>query len=139
MSGNVFLDTNVLVYCSDENNLQKQKRGRQIVSSLIKAGKARISTQVLQEFYNVSTKKLKTDKETARKDVEDYSIAFHIHNNTAKDILKAISISIQTQFTIYDSLIIAAAKAEGCDVVYSEDLNDGQVVDGVRIENPFKP
>ena len=41
--------------------------------------------------------------------------------------------------TIYDSLIIAAAKAEGCDVVYSEDLNDGQVVDGVRIENPFKP
>ena len=50
---------------------------------------------------------------------------------------KAIGISIRTQFSFYDSLILAAAKALNCDVVYSEDLSHGQLVDGVRIENPF--
>ncbi|MBQ8681202.1 MAG: PIN domain-containing protein [Treponema sp.] len=138
MSDKVFLDTNILVYCSDENDIQKQKKAREIVESLLKTHSGVISTQVLQEFYNVSTKKLKTEKSLAMKDVEDYSVAFPVHNNTPKDILSAISISISTQYTIYDSLIIAAAKAEGCDVVYSEDLNDGQVVEGVKIENPLK-
>ena len=62
-----------------------------------------------------------------------------MHTNTVKDILEAITISIKNQLSSYDSLIIAAAKAEGCETVYSEDLNDGQEVDGVKIVNPFKP
>ena len=49
-----------------------------------------------------------------------------------------MEICVEKQFTIYDSLILAAAKAENCTVVYSEYLNDGQEVDGVKIENPFK-
>ncbi len=66
MSGNVFLDTNVLLYCFDERDLHKQQVARQIVSSLVKSKCGRISTQNLQEFYNAVTKKLKCDKEALR-------------------------------------------------------------------------
>ena len=66
-----------------------------------------------------------------------FSAAFPVHCNTVKDVLTAISISIKTQFSFYDSLIVAAAKAENCDIVYSEDLNNGQEIDGIKIVNPF--
>ncbi len=138
MKDKAFLDTNILVYCFDERDLQKQQVARELVKTLVKTKRGRISTQSLQEFYNVVTKRLKCDKNAARLDVERYAKMFPVNNNTPKDILRAISINIQTQFTIYDSLIIAAAIAEGCEVVYSEDLNDGQSVDGVQIVNPFK-
>ena len=60
-----------------------------------------------------------------------------MHTNTVKDVLEAIKISIKTQFTIYDSLVLAAAKAEKCEIVYSEDLNDQQIIAGAKIQNPF--
>ena len=81
---------------------------------------------------------MKCTEENAKTCIEYYMQAFPVHCNTPKDILSAIGISIKTNFTFYDSLIIAAAKAEGCDTVYSEDLNDEQEVDGVKIVNPFK-
>ena len=138
MSDRAFLDSNILVYCVDERDNVKHNLARNLIQSLIDGRNGCISTQTLQEFFNVSTKKLKNDKSMAQSDVIDYSTAFPVHTNTLKDILLAISISIKTQFSFYDSLIIAAAKAEGCSIVYSEDLNDGQTVDGVTIINPFK-
>ncbi len=137
MNGKAFLDSNILVYCFDNNDLLKQKKARELVEKLAKLKTGRISTQSLQEFFNVVTKKLKCRKEDAQKDVEGFSQLFPVYCITPKDILTAIAISIKTQFHFYDSLILAAAKALGCEVVYSEDLNHGQVVDGVRIENPF--
>ena len=138
MSDRAFLDSNILVYCVDERDNDKHNLARKIIQSLIDGRNGCISTQTLQEFFNVSTKKLKNDKSMAQSDVGVYSTAFPVHTNTLKDILSAISISIKTQFSFYDSLIIAAAIAEGCSIVYSEDLNDGQTVDGVTIINPFK-
>ena len=137
MSGKRFLDSNTLVYCVDEDDKQKQQTARGLVASLLNDRTGRISTQTLQEFFNVSVKKLKRNKSTGQKDVTDFADAFPVHTNTVKDILEAITISIKDQLSFYDSLIIAAAKAEGCEIVYSEDLNDGQEVDGVKIVNPF--
>ena len=137
MSDKVFLDSNILVYCSDGNDIQKQNAARNLIESLVKNNKGQISTQTLQEFFHVVTRKLKSSKEDTRNDVEKYAKIFPVHTNTLKDILSAIGISIKTQFSFYDSLIIAAAKSEGCSIVYSEDLNDGQIVDGVKIVNPF--
>ena len=77
-------------------------------------------------------------KRNAMNAVEYYSAAFPVHCNNVQDILAAIKISISTQFSFYDSLILSAAKAENCAIVYSEDLNDGQEVDGIKIVNPFK-
>ncbi len=138
MSGKAFLDTNILLYCFDNADSRKQELARNLVNSLLDVDSARISTQTLQEYYNVITKKLKCDKKEALKNVERYSEIFPVHTNTVKDILSAISISVKNKLSFYDSLIIAAAKAEACGTVYSEDLNDGQKVDGVKIVNPFK-
>jgi len=138
MSGKAFLDTNILLYCFDNADSRKQELARNLVNSLLDVDSARISTQTLQEYYNVITKKLKCDKKEALKNVERYSEIFPVHTNTVKDILSAISISVKNKLSFYDSLIIVAAKAEACGTVYSEDLNDGQKVDGVKIVNPFK-
>ena len=95
-----------------------------------------ISTQVLQELFNVMTKKLKYSKEDAQKIITSL-LNLNVHQVSTTDIQMAMKISSESQFTIYDSLIIAAAKAENCTTVYSEDLNNGQVVEGVKIINPF--
>ena len=137
MSGKFFLDSNILVYCLDENNPEKQSIAKKIVTNLVETSSGQILTQSLQEFFNVITKKLNCPKENARQSVEYFSAAFPVHCNTVKDIISAITISIKTQFSFYDSLILSAAKAENCDTVYSEDLNNGQEVNGIKIVNPF--
>jgi predicted nucleic acid-binding protein len=138
MKDEAFLDSNVLVYFFDERDIRKQNIAMELINSLTKTRTGQISTQALQEYFNVITKKLKCDKMQVRKDVENYARIFPVHSNRLKDILSAIDISIRTQFSFYDSLIIAAAKATSCNIVYSEDLNDGQMVDGIKIINPFK-
>ena len=137
MSGKYFLDSNILVYCFDTNSPNKQDVAQKIVKKLVDSKNGQLSTQSLQEFFNVITRKLNCTKENAKQSVEYFSAAFPVHCNTVKDILTAISISIKTQFSFYDSLIVAAAKAENCDIVYSEDLNNGQEIDGIKIVNPF--
>ena len=138
MSDKVFLDSNILIYTVDESDLQKQQKARLLITTLNKQKNAHISTQTLQEFYNVITRKLFCPKEKAKEFIENYSQLFPVHNNTVFDILHAIEISIKTQFSFWDSLIISAAISEDCNILYSEDLNDGQIVEGVTIINPFK-
>ena len=134
---NIFLDTNIFAYMFDSKDKKKQQRARTLVSSLILSKYCHISTQVLQELFNVLTRKIKYTKEEAQKIVLDFMDNIPVYQITAKDIARAMQISISTQFTIYDSLILSAAKSEQCAVVYSEDLNSGQIVDGVKIVNPF--
>ena len=110
MSDKAFLDSNILVYCVDERDINKHNLARQLVQTLIDNENGCISTQTLQEFYNVLTKKLKNDKDMALQDVIDVSDAFPVHCNSLRDILSAIRINIKTQFSFYDSLIISAAK-----------------------------
>jgi predicted nucleic acid-binding protein len=107
-----------------------------IISKLSENGGI-ISTQVLQEFYNIATKKLGLSKENAKILLERLSECFIVHKNSVLDILHAIEISIKTQFSFWDSLIISAALAEGCSYLYSEDLNSGQSVEGLIIKNPL--
>ena len=132
----IFLDTNILAYIFDSRDIVKKNRAKEILTDLVINNVCTISTQVLQELFSVLTKKLKYSKEDAKKIITNL-LNLNIHQVTVGDIQTAMEISINTQFTVYDSLIIAAAKAENCTIVYSEDLNSGQNVDGVRIENPF--
>ncbi len=138
MSAEFFIDTNVLVYSIDENDLKKQKIAQNLLEKLVKDESAVISTQTLQEFYNSVTRKCICNKEKTSDFVTYFSNAFLVFNNTVSEIISAIKISIKTQFSFWDSLIIAAAKSSGCKTIYSEDLNDGQIVEGIKIENPFK-
>ena len=138
MTASCFLDTNILVYSVDEKDKIKQKVARDLIVSLVRNEDAIISTQTLQEFYNAATKKLIASKKDAGLFVKQFSDISPVHSNTVNDVLTAIDISDASQLSFWDSLILASAKSCGCSTVYSEDLNDGQTVNGVKIVNPFK-
>lgn len=136
MNDKVFIDTNILIYSIDDADIKKQKKAQDIISELSENGGI-ISTQVLQEFYNIATKKLFISKEDAKPLIKSLSECFVVHKNTVNDILHAVEISIKTQFSFWDSLIIAAAISEDCAILYTEDLNSGQLVEGIVLENPL--
>ena len=138
MSGISFFDTNVLVYLFDSGSLTKQKRARELLECEIKAGHAILSTQILQEFYVAVTRKLADplDDETAERAVRDLA-ALPVVSVDTPMIFGAIARSRRERISFWDSLIIEAALAGGATRLYSEDLQHGRAIDGLRIENPF--
>ena len=136
MTDKIFIDSNILIYSIDDGEPLKQEIADSIIERLSENGGI-ISTQVLQEFFNVATKKLKLPKAFVKEVIERLADCFIVHQNSVQDILHAIEISIKTQFSFWDSLIIAAAISENCIELYSEDLNDGQIVENLLIRNPL--
>lgn len=137
MSDKCFFDSNILVYMQDASEQGKQKKARSMFSDCVSNETAFISTQCMQEFYNVTTKKLKLEKQYVKNIISWLSISVPVVQITPEMIELAIDISIETQFSFWDSLILSAAVNSGCNVLYTEDLNDGQTVRGVTIKNPF--
>ncbi len=135
--GKVFFDTNILVYSADVSDARKQKIATALINSAINSGTGVISTQCLQEFFNVAQKKLNISKEAAKEYVEFFADNFPVVEISVPLILSAVDISIKSQFSFWDSLIISAANDTGCATVYSEDLNDQQIIAGAKIQNPF--
>jgi predicted nucleic acid-binding protein len=131
-----FLDTNILVYSVDAHDEKKQNIARLILKYLKENGYPVVSTQVLQEFYNAATKKLEYDPATAKVMMHDFANMELIQNSLAT-IENGIDISITSNIAFWDGLIIAAAETAKCSSVFSEDLNHGQIIHGVKIVNPF--
>jgi predicted nucleic acid-binding protein len=134
---NIFIDTNVLVYSEDESNVVKQHIAKALIEQIVENHTPVISTQVLQEFYNASIKKLHID-ETLAKDIVIDFFNMEVIQITTGLIEQGIDISILSRISFWDGLIIAAAVNAECSIVYSEDLNHGQIIRGVEIINPFK-
>ena len=135
--GKIFLDSNILVYFVDEHDSKKQKIAEKLIKNSVEMKTGVLSTQSLQEFYSVVTRKSLCSKEQAKTIVEKFKNTLSITQISVSHILKAIDISIQTQFSFWDSLIVSAAHSSGCVIVYSEDMNHNQLVNGVKIINPF--
>lgn len=136
MSQRAFLDTNVLVYALDTDEPAKRERALRLLES--HAGPLVISTQVLQELYAVVTRKL--ERPLPEVDAEEACRRFArlpVVSSDHRLVLRAIGLTRSSQVSIWDALIVTAAQEGGCDVVYSEDLQDGQVFGGVTVENPF--
>lgn len=138
MTDRIFLDTNILVYLFDTDSPAKQRTVRELLSREALAGKVMLSTQVLQEFYVTVTRKLATpvEPEAAYRAVQDFT-AFSIVKLDSSLILAAIVRSQTAQFSFWDALIVEAAIEGGAKYLYSEDFQDGQIVDGAHITNPF--
>ena len=136
--GKIFLDSNILVYFVDEHDSKKQKIAEKLIKNSVEMKTGVLSTQSLQEFYSVVTRKSLCSKEQAKTIVEKFKNTLPITQISVLHILKAIDISIQTQFSFWDSLIVSAAHSSGCVIVYSEDMSHNQLVNGVKIINPFK-
>lgn len=135
--GKIFLDSNILVYFVDEHDSKKQKIAEKLIKNSVEMKTGVLSTQSLQEFYSVVTRKSLCSKEQAKTIVEKFKNTLPITQISVSHILKAIDISIQTKFSFWDSLIVSAAHSSGCVIVYSEDMNHNQLVNGVKIINPF--
>ena len=133
----VFFDSNILVYFADSADPQKQQIAENLIKNAVINDNGVISTQSLQEFFAFTTRKLLCTKEKAKEYVENFSDSFTVEQVSVPLILKAINISIKNQFSFWDSLILSAAIQSGCIICYSEDLSNGQIIEGVKIVNPF--
>lgn len=136
MTEKFFIDTNILIYTIDNHYPKKKKICRKLLAKLFEDNSGIISTQVLQEFYYIAVNKLKSDPMIIKellKSFEDFEI---IQVNTTI-IHNAIDCSVANKISFWDALIISAAESANCNKLFSEDLNSGQIINGVEIVNPF--
>ena len=137
MSAKVFIDTNVLVYAHDIDAGRKQRTAENILLSIRQDRSGAVSMQVLQEFYTTVTRKLASPlpKEEARAIIDDF--AYWCVETTPEEIKWAFRIEDEARIGFWDALIVAAAIKAGATRILSEDLNPGQTIAGIQIENPF--
>jgi predicted nucleic acid-binding protein len=136
MPDRVFLDTNIFIYAQDAGSPNKQRKSREIIAQLSDSGDGVISTQVMQEFFVATTRKLGVEPLVAKGVLKTFSV-FEVVLVSATLIHEAIDCSILNQLSFWDSLILAAAASAGCSTVFSEDLASGQTILGVRVQNPL--
>ena len=136
MSDKAFFDTNIFIYLYADNERDKQTISKEIVN---KADKCITSTQILNEINNVMIKKWRMPTEavkTIQRDVRRISEVMYINEDT---IDKAVDLTDRYGFSYYDCLMLASALESDCDIIYTEDMNDGQMInDTLKIANPFK-
>jgi predicted nucleic acid-binding protein len=134
MSARVFLDTNVLIYAYSHDDLVKKAQA--LVA--MQVPDAWLSTQTLIEFANVYARKLKTPWPDVEATLAELSTDFAVYQTTPATITHATRLAHRYGFSWFDALIVAAALECGCETLYSEDLNAGQLIEGtLQVVNPF--
>lgn len=131
----VFIDTNVLVYAGDATYPDKRHVAREILAK--HGSRVVISTQVLQEYFWVATRKLDVEPLRAKGVIQSASATFEVVTVTTDLIERAVDGSILWQISLWDALILTSADRAACSTVYSEDLNDTQRYGSVTVVNPF--
>ena len=131
-----FVDTNVLIYLFDNDSPSKQARAQALLVE--ERDQIVLSTQVLGEFYVNVTRKLEQPlpQDAAARAVEDFS-RFDVQSVTAELVLAAVRRSRSSLLSYWDSLIVETARKAGAEILFTEDLQHGQEIDGLRIVNPF--
>src|SRR3984885_12563570 len=139
MNGRFFLDTNIFVYSFDASSPKKAAQARKLIRSAIETGGGIVSYQVVQEFFNVALRRF--SKPMSALDAEQYlSTTFRpllsVHSSEAL-YGEALRIAGRFRLPWYDSLLVASAIEGKCDVLYSEDFQNGLQIASVTISNPF--
>lgn len=139
MTDRVFLDTNILVYAYDSHEPTRQNRAQEIIIEGIRYQRAVVSSQVFGEFFTVVTRKIIAPLtaneaqgiiiELGILDVVDIDLAL---------VNRAIDTHCTYQISYWDSLIVAAAERASCTQILSEDMNAGQLYNGIVVINPFQ-
>jgi predicted nucleic acid-binding protein len=136
MSVRSFLDSNILVYTDDGGHPAKQKRALSLVERCFSEDQGVLSIQVLQEYFTIATRKLGVNELVARRKVELFS-QLHLVIPGLDEVLAAIDMHCLHEFSFWDAMIICCALRASCSVLYSEDMQHGQRIRGLRIVNPF--
>ncbi len=138
MSDRVFVDTNILVYAHDLSAQDRHTRAAAIVESLWETETGVISTQVLQEFYVTVTRKIKNPLTPAEaRDIIRNYLAWPVQINDPETTIRASEIEEKNSLSFWDALIVAAALRLQAKKIITEDLNHGQIIEGVLVENPL--
>lgn len=138
MSGE-FIDTNIFIYLFDETDEHKRTTAERLIQKALETRNACISHQVVQETLNVVTRKLPfpMSAENAQRFLEQILIPLWRVMPSPALYRRGLDFQSRYGFSFYDALIIAAAIETGCTRLYTEDLQHGQKIDGLVIENPF--
>lgn len=138
MSDRYFVDTNILMYAHDASAGVKHERAQALVEGLWRNRSGALSTQVLQELcVNLRRKAGRPlDAKATREVVADY-LTWHVVVNSGASVLEALELEEQYHVSFWDALVVCAAQVCGAEVLYSEDLSDGQVYGSVRVVNPL--
>jgi predicted nucleic acid-binding protein len=137
--GLTFVDTNVLVYAHDTSETRRQPIAQALLDALWTSRTGVLSTQILQEFYVVATRKFDPpmSRRAAREIVALYGTWPVVQVDVAL-ILTASQLEEQHKLSFWDALVVEAARVAGATRLVTEDLQDGRRIGGVRIEDPFR-
>jgi len=134
-----FLDTNILLYAYDSAAGQRHARAQELVLDLARDHRAAISVQVMQEFFVNATAKiarpLAPEQATAR--LAAFA-RWYVHAPLPGDVTEAAGLAGLHQLSFWDAMIVLSAIRLKCDTLWTEDLNSGQVIEGVTIRDPFQ-
>lgn len=137
MLGKVFLDTNVLIYCYSVDEVSKQDIALRLIDK--NSENSLISTQVINELSNILFKKFKLPSIQIESTILEIDNYIHITSFTLITQIKALKIKEKYKLQYYDALMIATALENKCSILYSEDMQNGLVIENVlTIINPFK-
>lgn len=129
-----FIDTNIVIYSLSKDEIKRRK------SLALLARKPFISIQVLNETANTLRRKLAFEIPTIRQFLADLMKETRFHSISPSTLFSALAVAERYGFSHYDSLIVATALETGCQTLYSEDMQNGQVIDqSLTIINPFLP
>jgi predicted nucleic acid-binding protein len=140
MRDKFFLDTNILIYSFDASQPDKQKISRDLIKVGLEKGIGCISYQVIQEFLNVATRKFAVPISYDDSRIFLLTVLEPLCEVYASIDLfhRTLELAERWKYTFYDALIIAAALQNRCTILYSEDLQDGQIIHELKITDPFK-
>ena len=136
MASRSFIDTNVLIYAEASDEPAKRQAALALLKQLYESASGVLSTQVLQEYCNVALKKLKRPAAHVRAQLNLYE-QFEIVQVTPAIIRAGLDLHHTRSVSFYDAIVLASAQTAGCNELFSEDLNTGEMIGGVRIINPF--
>ena len=139
MSARYFVDTNILMYTHDASTGAKHERAKELIAQLWHDRSGVVSTQVLQELsVNLRRKAGRPlDTGATREIITDY-LTWQVIVNGGASILEALDLEARYRVSFWDALVLHAALASGAEVLYSEDLSDGQTYGSVRVVNPLR-
>lgn len=134
----IFVDTNIFVYQLDETEPQKQATARALLEQIWTRRTGRVSVQVMRELYTILTRKLSSplSAEEARRIV----LALRAWKPVPENVRlfeSGLEIEKRWQLSLWDSLIVAAARVSGASILLTEDLQHGMKFDEMRVVNPF--
>ncbi len=131
-----FIDTNLLIYADSGDESVKQRIALTLLKQLRLNQTGVLSTQVLNEYCNVALNKLKLPHTDIRQQMQFWE-QYEVVQVTPAIIHMGLDLHQTRSIAFFDALIVAAAQTSGCTVLYSEDMNAGERVNGVRVVNPF--